>query len=165
MVYSKSNINLACYCIQLTMYDAALSFQDISRTQRENIYCQAGFGLSVYRKMQTVMNMYEDGDLKDQKLSKKQLTTVPEFKQYQMQPLHNLQASFQSTVLQKVIDKEISLKEMKDEADNFRSLEGNTIISGFHPERNFGGRSGRRSFTHRDPSPNQALIWVNDCIF
>ena len=71
------------------------------------------------------MNMYEDGDLKHQKLSKKQLTTVPEFKQHHMQPLHNLQVSFQSAILQRVIDKEISLKEMKDEADNFRALEGN----------------------------------------
>ena len=128
MAYSKSNINLACHCTQLTMYDTAILFQDISRTQRENIFCQAGFGLNVYKKMQTVMNMYEDGDLKDQKLSKKQLTTVPEFKQHQMQPLHNLQASFQSTILQRVIDKEISLKEMMEEADNFRSLEGIIIL-------------------------------------
>lgn len=74
------------------------------------------------------MNMYGDGNLKDQKLSKKQLTTVPEFKQHQMQPLHNLQASFQSTILQRIINKEISLKEMKDEADNFSSLEGTIII-------------------------------------
>ena len=27
-------------------------------------------------------------------------------------------------------------------------------ISGFHPEKIFWGRSGRGSFTHRDPSPN-----------
>ena len=74
--------------------------------------------------MQTVMNMYEDGDLKDQKLNKKQLTAVPEFKQHHMQPLHNLKDSFQSAILQRVIDKELSLKEMKDEADKFRALEG-----------------------------------------
>ena len=94
------------------------------RTQRENIFCQAGFVQNVYKKMQTVMNMYEDGDLKDQKLNKKQLTAVPEFKQHHMQLLHNLKDSFQSAILQRVIDKEISLKKMKDEADKFRALEG-----------------------------------------
>ena len=67
--------------------------------------------------------MYEDGDLKDQKLNKKSLTSAPEFKQYLLQPLHNLDASFQTSILHRVAEKEISLKEMKDEAVKFRSLE------------------------------------------
>ena len=78
----------------------------------------------VYEKMQTVMNMYEDGAMKDQKLNKKHLIVVPEFKQHLLQPLHNLKPSLQSATLQRIIDREISLKEMKDEAIRFQSLEG-----------------------------------------
>ena len=33
-------------------------------------------------------------------------------------------------------------------------IDGYLWLPGFHPERNFGGRSGRGSFTHCDPSPN-----------
>lgn len=69
------------------------------------------------------MDMYEDGALKDQKLNKKHLISTPEFKQHLLQPLHNLQVQFQATILQKVIDEEISLKELKDEAVLFRALE------------------------------------------
>ena len=69
------------------------------------------------------MDMYEDGALKDQKLNKKHLISTPEFKQHLLQPLHNLQVQFQATILQKVIDEEISLKELKDEAVQFRALE------------------------------------------
>lgn len=78
---------------------------------------------SVYEIAQRVMDLYEDGDLKDQKLNKKSLTSAPEFKQHLLQPLHNLDASFQTSILQRVAEKEISLKEMKDEAVKFRSLE------------------------------------------
>ena len=87
--------------------------KDFSRTQRENIICQTGFVKKVYEKMQAVMNMYEDGAIKDQKLNKKHLIAVLEFKQHLLQPLHNLKPSFQSATLQRIIDREISLKEMK----------------------------------------------------
>ncbi len=69
------------------------------------------------------MTMYEDGALKDQKLNKKQLISAPEFKQHLLQPLHHLQAEFQASVLDKVINTEVSLKEMKDKAASFRALE------------------------------------------
>jgi hypothetical protein len=67
--------------------------------------------------------MYEDGALKDQKLHKKHLTSIPEFKQHLLQPLHNLNAEFQLHVLQEVVDENISLKELKVEAVKFRGLE------------------------------------------
>ena len=67
--------------------------------------------------------MYEDGALKDQKLNKKHLTSIPEFKQHLLQPLHNLNPEYQAVLLQKVIDEDISLKELKDEASHFRALE------------------------------------------
>ena len=70
-----------------------------------------------------MMNMYEDGALKDQKLHKKHLTSIPEFKQHLLQPLHNLNMEFQLRVLQDVIDENISLKELKMEAVKFRVLE------------------------------------------
>ena len=69
------------------------------------------------------MDMYEDGALKDQKLNKKHLTSIPEFKQHLLQLLHHLNAEFQDEILQRVIDEEISLKELKEEATKFRALE------------------------------------------
>ena len=67
-----------------------------------------------------MMNMYEDGALKHQKLNKKHLTSALEFKQHLLQPFHHLNADFQLLiVLQKVIDEEIFLKELKEEATNF----------------------------------------------
>lgn len=69
------------------------------------------------------MDMYEDGALKDQKLQRKHLTSIPEFKQHLLQPLHNLNEDFQMNVLQKVVDEDMSLKELKEEAVKFRTLE------------------------------------------
>lgn len=70
-----------------------------------------------------MMDMYEDGALKDQKLNKKHLTSIPEFKQHLLQPIHHLNVDFQLDVLQKVIDGDLSLKELKAEAITFRALE------------------------------------------
>ena len=69
------------------------------------------------------MDMYEDGALKDQKLNKKHLTSIPEFKQHLLQPIHHLNTDFQTDVLQKVIDEDLSLKELKAEAIKFRALQ------------------------------------------
>ena len=69
------------------------------------------------------MDMYEDGSLKDQKLNKKHLTSIPEFKQHLLQPIHHLNTDFQLCVLQKVVEEELSLKELKAEAIKFRALE------------------------------------------
>lgn len=70
-----------------------------------------------------VMNAYERGELKDQKLNRKQLISTPEFKQHLFQPLHNLPADFQASVLQQVNDNKLSLAEMKSSAMEFRSKE------------------------------------------
>ena len=67
--------------------------------------------------------MYELGSLKDQKLNKKHLQSTPEFKQHLLQPLHHLDIDFQDEILQKLIEEDISLKEMKNEAIHFRALE------------------------------------------
>ena len=97
--------------------------QDILRTQRENIFTQAAFGKDVREMAMKVMDIYEDGELKDQKLNRKHLLAVPEFKQHLLQPLHHLPAAFQLEVLQQVQERVISLQEMKLLASEFRSLE------------------------------------------
>ena len=57
--------------------------------------------------------MYENGQLKSQKLSKKCMIAKPEFKQHNFQCLHNLPSVFQEEVLRELIDGETSLEEMK----------------------------------------------------
>ena len=95
----------------------------MSRTQRENIFSQASFEINVWQIAIKVMNAYEKGDLKDQKLNKKQLLSTPEFKQHLLQPIHNLPNSFQVQVLEDVLVKDISLQEMKVSSVTFRSME------------------------------------------
>lgn len=60
--------------------------------------------------------------LKSQKLNRKHLISTPEFKQHLLQPLHHLDPQFQQSVLQKIVDEEVSLSEMKKEASEFRSM-------------------------------------------
>ena len=70
-----------------------------------------------------VIELFENGQLKQQKLSKKSLVTAkPEFKQHHFQCLHNIEPSFQRGVLQKVVNREITFDEMKKRANEFRSL-------------------------------------------
>ena len=59
----------------------------MSRTQRENIFIQEK---DVWEVAIKVMNAFERGDLKDQKLNQKQLITTPDFKLHFFQALHNL---------------------------------------------------------------------------
>ena len=60
-----------------------------------------------------VMDGFEDGRLKDQKLSRKQNISKPEFRQQYIQPIQCLPADFQLQKLQLVVDKKntfISIK-------------------------------------------------------
>ena len=70
-----------------------------------------------------VMDKHQEGKLKDQKLSRKNLIAAPEFKQQYLLPLHHLDASFQRSTLQLVIEKAMSLAELKDACTKFRTLE------------------------------------------
>ena len=88
----------------------------------ENIFTQAAFTKSVWDLAMEVIEMYENGRLKNQKLSKKCMIVKPEFKQHNFQCLHNLSPEFQQEVLQEVINGTVSLDEMKKKANNFRSL-------------------------------------------
>ena len=51
------------------------------------------------------------------------MISTPEFKQHLFQPLHNLPESFQVQVPQQIMEKVISLQEMKASATQFRSLQ------------------------------------------
>ncbi len=99
-----------------------LPLQEMSRTTRDNIFCQAAFSEGVWSLATEVMNMYEDGQLKGQKLSRKNLLTTPEFKQQHFQPLHHLDPLYQQRMLQQLVDRDQSLSEMKEACSKHRSL-------------------------------------------
>lgn len=68
------------------------------------------------------MNMYEEGRVKGQKLSKKQLASCPEFKQQYLQPIQNLPSAFQIQVLSSMTGGEMSMMELRQAATRYRSL-------------------------------------------
>ena len=68
-----------------------------------------------------VMDGFEDGRLKDQKLSRKQNISKPEFRQPYIQPIQCLPADFQLEKLQ-LVDKKIPLSQLKEEASKYRSM-------------------------------------------
>ena len=71
-----------------------------------------------------VIQLFEAGELKDQKLSRKgSQITIPEFKQQYLQPIQCLPVEFQVKMLTKVVNKEVSFKDLKAAAANFRKLE------------------------------------------
>ena len=70
-----------------------------------------------------VIDMYEKGELKGQKLSKRQLLRKPQFRQHLLQPLHHLPAEFKQEVLGAVNSKKMSLQDMKCSAEKFQSME------------------------------------------
>lgn len=61
--------------------------------------------------------MFEEGSLKDQKLSMKNLTTCPKIKQHHIQHICWLPENTRSDILDSVINKELSLAQMKERAD------------------------------------------------
>jgi hypothetical protein len=95
--------------------------KDMSRTQKENIFAQATFSSKVYKIATLVMDKYEEGLLKDQKKSKK--NSLTEIKQHHLQPLCRLPEKIQLDLLACVRKGELSLKEMKVNADRYRQIE------------------------------------------
>ena len=95
----------------------------MSRTQCENIFSQAAFSPPVWEQALKVIELFEDGKLKNQKLNKKSLVSKPEFKQQHFQCIHNLNPSFQQKVLEQAVNREITLEEMKRKANDYRALE------------------------------------------
>ena len=95
----------------------------MSRTQRENIFAQSAFPKPIWDKVIAAFDMYEEGNLKDQKLSKKALIALPEIKQHHFQPLCHLPIDIQHHLIDQVIDESISLREMKEQAHHARQNE------------------------------------------
>ena len=95
--------------------------QGMSRTSKENLFCQAAFPRSVWELAVKVMNMFENGEIKNQKLSKKNLCSTPRMKQNHFVPLHHLDTSFQESALEKVLCKELSLNELKIHCQTYRA--------------------------------------------
>lgn len=96
-----------------------ISFPEMSRTQRENIFAQAMFTKEIWTLASKVMDMFEEGTLKDQHV-KKGLISTPQVMQHHLQPICRLPTTVQKSLLEEVIQEELSLKEMKDKADYHR---------------------------------------------
>ena len=112
----------------------------MSRTTKENVYCQAAFTQEVWNVAVKVMDMtftqevwnvavkvmdmYEEGNLKQQKLSQRHLLATPEFKQHYFLPLHHLKPPFQEDTLQLVANRQLSLSEMKEACNKHRAMTG-----------------------------------------
>ena len=95
----------------------------MSRTQCDNIFTQAAFSPAIWEAAIKVIELFEDGQLKAQRLTKKSMVFAkPEFKQHHFQCLQNMNPSIQEEILQKVADKEITLDEMKKMANELRTL-------------------------------------------
>ena len=77
-------------------YDTSVLFelQNASRSQRDNVFAQASLSKAVWALAVKIMDAFEAGELKDQRLSKKQLTAKPEFKQQNLQPVQSLPPAF-----------------------------------------------------------------------
>ena len=69
------------------------------------------------------MDLYERGELKGQRLSRKGLISKPEFKQQYFAAIQSLPQSFQLLCLAKVAKKEYSLEDLKKAAKEFRSMQ------------------------------------------
>ena len=95
----------------------------MSDTQKNNTFAQAIFTNSVWQKAGKVMDLYERGELKGQRLSRKGLISKPEFKQQYFAPIQSLPQSFQLSCLAKVAKKEYSLEDLKKKAKEFRSMQ------------------------------------------
>lgn len=101
----------------------------MSRTTKENVYCQAAFTQEVWNLAVKVMDTYEEGKLKHQKLSQRNLVATPDFKQHYFLPLHHLEPKFQGEMLQLLAECQLSLSEMKERCTKHRALA--TIKSSF----------------------------------
>ncbi|XP_068677168.1 uncharacterized protein [Montipora foliosa] len=87
------------------------------------VFAMARVGKDVWREFQEVNSLCEKGSLKDQKVSAGEVMRgVVSLKQWHMKPLCSLSDEQRLYLLRKVKEKEISLKELKQEAHNVRSV-------------------------------------------
>lgn len=97
--------------------------QDISNTHRDSIFYQASLPKRVWELAMIVIDLYEQAKLKGQKLNLANLMSKPDFKQQYLAPIRALDADNQCLLLQRVIDGELSLNELKTESSNFKQMQ------------------------------------------
>ena len=85
----------------------------------ENIFNQACFTKEVWVLCIKIMDLFEEGQLKDQKLSTKSLVTKPEFKQHHFSSIQCLPSDFQIEIFGQVAEGELSLSEIKVRATKY----------------------------------------------
>ena len=93
-----------------------LLVQYISKAYRNEVLRLACVSQPVWEMYIQAFEVFEKRKLKGQKLTWKQLMTKPEIKQTQFQSLLPLQEAKQVELLQKLVSKEITLKELKQTA-------------------------------------------------
>jgi len=81
------------------MQNISFKLQNASRSQHDNIFAQASLSKAVWALAVQIMDAFEAGELKDQKLSMKQLMSKPEFKQQNLQPVQSLPPAFQVSLM------------------------------------------------------------------
>jgi len=81
------------------MQNISFKLQNASRSQSDNIFAQASLSKAVWALAVQIMDAFEAGELKDQKLSMKQLMSKPEFKQQNLQPVQSLPPAFQVSLM------------------------------------------------------------------
>ena len=106
-----------CLFFVYTLY----STDDFQYSPRSILH-QATLAKPVWNLAVKVMDMFEMGSLKDQKLNVKQLVSKPEFKQQDLAPLHALPIDEQCSILTKVVQKEIPLNNIKDLSKRARQI-------------------------------------------
>lgn len=96
--------------------------QDISATQRDSIFSQSSLPKQVWDLAVKVMDLFEKAKLKDQNLKSTTANTKPEFKQQYLTPIRCLDSTDQCSLLERCINGQLSLKEMKNEAETLKKL-------------------------------------------
>ena len=85
------------------------------------MYCQASFSKEAWTPTVKIMDLFEQGKIKDQKLSIHQLTSKPDFKQQYLQPVQYLPDSFKLQILTSVAEKDMSFSELKKAGSDYRA--------------------------------------------
>ena len=85
------------------------------------MYCQASFSKEAWALTVKIMDLFEQGKIKDQKLSICQLTSKPDFKQQYLQPVQCLPDSFKLQILTSVAEEDMSFSELKKAATDYRA--------------------------------------------
>ena len=103
-------------CILKSAFLIYLFAQYVSKAYRNEVLRLACVSEPVWGVYIAAFEAFENGKLKGQKLTKKQLMTKPEIKQTQFQCLLPLKDAKQAELLGKLVSNDIPLKEMKQTA-------------------------------------------------